>query len=490
MTSRKPTNGELPPFDDAAERGALGCVILAADDGSQDPRDLLDRLEPDFFYDVRHQTVFSALSALAQDSQPLTSSRLDAWLRDHSKTGDAGGNEYLQKLPEEAVLTARFPEFLERVADRALRRAAIRDATELKRIAQDPTIPAKTIGDASRRMLESHGTNSTDDLKARLAARAFNILAKPPELPARYFINGIPICTPGNLTAISAAPKAGKSAFSGAMMAAAMAVCPEECDCLGVTSSNPERFALIHLDTEQSPLDHWRLIERTLRRAGISEPPHWLLSYCITGFDLSDARRCIHVALETGLELCGGVHSLILDGGADLVGDVNDPRESNGFVTELHALAIKFACPTVGVIHLNPGTEKTRGHLGSQLERKAETNLRLERDEDAFLVWSDKNRNAPIPRESGPRFAWNTEAQMHVSVESAGDAKSETARNQELPMVESIFRETKAWEYSKLVATVMSVVGKTSRTAERRIEKWRHLDLVRKTNQGFYVSNT
>jgi hypothetical protein len=33
----------------------------------------------------------------------------------------------------------------------------------------------------------------------------------------------------------------------------------------------------------------------------------------------------------------------------------------------------------VGVIHFNPGGEKTRGHLGSQLERKAETNLRLDK---------------------------------------------------------------------------------------------------------------
>jgi hypothetical protein len=263
-----------------------------------------------------------------------------------------------------------------------------------------------------------------DALAQRLAARLFNIHAKPPAPPPRFFIGQTPICTAGNLTAISAPPKTAKTSFVGAMLAATMTNNPDRADCLGVTSRNPEGFAVIHIDTEQCPADHYSVVERAIRRARRAEPPPWLLSYCATGFSIPDARLSIPIILEDAAAKFGGIHSLTLDGVADLVPNVNDPEETNFFVNELHSLAIKFAAPILGVIHLNPGTEKTRGHLGSQLERKAETNLRLDHDGDAIIVWGDKNRRSPILKANGPRFVWSDQRMMHVSVQSAGEAKA------------------------------------------------------------------
>ena len=45
----------------------------------------------------------------------------------------------------------------------------------------------------------------------------------------------------------------------------------------------------------------------------------------------------------------------MIDGVGDLAIDVNDTAESNGLVAELHALAIRFDCPIVCVLHENPG---------------------------------------------------------------------------------------------------------------------------------------
>jgi hypothetical protein len=112
--------------------------------------------------------------------------------------------------------------------------------------------------------------------------------------------------------------------------------------------------------------------------------------------------------------------------------DVNDSAESNAFVAAYHDLAIRHKCPVIGVLHLNPGSEKSRGHLGSQLERKSETNLRLETDGEFTEIWSARQRRTPILKGSGPRFRWDDEVKMHVSVESGREArlavKAETAR--------------------------------------------------------------
>ena len=61
----------------------------------------------------------------------------------------------------------------------------------------------------------------SERLRARLRARLFNPGVTPPRPEPRFFINGVGISTAGNLTALSAAVKNGKSGFIAAMVAAA-----------------------------------------------------------------------------------------------------------------------------------------------------------------------------------------------------------------------------------------------------------------------------
>ncbi len=269
---------------------------------------------------------------------------------------------------------------------------------------------------------------ATDSTLKAAELRRFNHAKPPPRPEARFLVSGVTVATPGNLVAIAAAPKGGKSAFIGGMIAATVTQEPEGKDFLGVESHNPNGLAMLHFDTEQSPYDHWQLISRSIRRAGIKDPPPWLGSWCVTGMPIPETRSLISEAAEHAVREFGGIHSILIDGAADLVADVNDPEESNAFVAGLHGMAIQWNCPIIGVIHVNPGSEKTRGHLGSQLERKAESNLRIERDGDVCSVWADKNRGAPLSKYRGPSFSWSNELGMHVSVASIGETKSSAKR--------------------------------------------------------------
>ena len=112
---------------------------------------------------------------------------------------------------------------------------------------------------------------------------------------------------------------------------------------------------------------------------------------------------------------------MLLDGAADFIPNPNDPDEAFAFVDELHQLAIRYDTAIICVIHENPSSEtgKTRGHFGSQLERKAETNLRLSKDGDGVTtVFAEKARHAHIPKERGTRFVWSDEEKMHVTTEA------------------------------------------------------------------------
>lgn len=323
----------------------------------------------------------------------------------------------------------------------------------------------------------------------RLAERRFVITNRPEQPEPRFYIGGAGCITPGNLAAVSAAAKAGKSAFIDAMIAAPMAPEPQGCDCLGVSARNPGGLAVVHLDTEQCLADHWNLIDRALRRARIDAPPSWLRSYCVTGFTIPEARESVAVAMEQAAQECGGIFAVIVDGIADLCADLNDSGEANGLVCELHGLAIEYACPIIGVIHTNPGTEKTRGHLGSQLERKAEANLKLEKEDGITTVWSDKNRRAPILKSKGPRFAWNDQAGMHLSVASveAGQdaAKKEKLRVLARDVFETSGRPSICWNDALSVIEKIEKVGRSG--ARKKLDAMRGVGAIAKDIGGQYV---
>ena len=69
---------------------------------------------------------------------------------------------------------------------------------------------------------------------------------------------------------------------------------------------------------------------------------------------------------------------IIIDGIADLVGDVNNLEESNACVQKLMEWSSIYECHIITVIHSNYGSSKPTGHLGSFLEKKCETQIELE----------------------------------------------------------------------------------------------------------------
>jgi hypothetical protein len=300
---------------------------------------------------------------------------------------------------------------------------------------------------------EANEAEEKAEQEAALAELRFDFYNPPPPAQVVYSLVGIPIATPGNLVAIASDVKTGKSAFIGAMIASTMST-DGNADLLGFSSENPRGFAVLHFDSEQSPPDHWEGIARILKRARVKKPPSWLYSYCLTGLSVIEAKEKVMRVIPIAAAKHGGIHSIFLDGIADFVTDVNDQKESGAFITELHSVAIKHHCPLSGVLHFNPNSDKTRGHLGSQFERKAETNLRLDKKNGVTVVWSEKQRRAPIPKKTGPCFAWSDSEKMHVTVPNPGSEKAESTQGRPathhasdlLPLLAPTGLITKDWQ--------------------------------------------
>jgi hypothetical protein len=183
LSSMRTGNGELPPHDAEAEAGALGCV-LSADNGEAEA--MLGALALDDFYDIRNEQVFSALCSLALDRKRLDSVALEQWLKEHNAGLDREARDsfltYVAGLPDATPSPANYPTYLEVVKGWAVRRAALRDAGELARLASDPAIPPAAIGEAAHRMAEAHAARGNGALPELIDAASF--IAEPLQRPA------------------------------------------------------------------------------------------------------------------------------------------------------------------------------------------------------------------------------------------------------------------------------------------------------------------
>ena len=354
---------------------------------------------------------------------------------------------------------------------------------------QEPPRRAEII----RQLAELEAGGSSKSLLSQLESRAFDFDHPPPKPVPLFQLCGMALCTPGNLMNIQALPKAGKSAVVESMIAAIFNGNRQGSDTLGFSAENPKGFALIHFDTEQSRFDHDSLVRRAVRRSGILRTPGWFISYSVADLDIRDRRLALRYAMQEARDTHGGIFSVLIDGIGDLCGDPNDSEESFDLVHELHALAITHDCSVITVLHENPGSEsgKTRGHLGSQLERKAETNLRLAKDANGTTtMWAERARHCYLPKEQGPCFSWNGQAAMHTSCGTAGEIKSAANRERFENDAAKAFGDAEAFRHADLVEAVTAVFDLKERAAKDRVRKWTIEGVIQKDALGKYRLTT
>lgn len=122
---------ELPPNDEVAERAALGCVLMAAQSGSEQEA-LLAQMRPALFYDLRHKTIFQAMVEIRMAVHALDSITLFSFLKDQKKIEAAGGVDYLTRLDQDVPSVWNFSMYLAAIKDKALRRWTLAKSAMLK----------------------------------------------------------------------------------------------------------------------------------------------------------------------------------------------------------------------------------------------------------------------------------------------------------------------------------------------------------------------
>lgn len=211
---------------------------------------------------------------------------------------------------------------------------------------------------------------SDDELETYLsrgAIRATDKIAIPPEI---LFVEDCTIATFGNFSASTGKAKSKKTFNISAMVAAAVT----NTTILNYRANLPEgKRNILYFDTEQSKFHCHNVLERIYKLSGLSfhrDDPR------IMFWGLREYTPTLRIALiDYALRKYEGVGLVIIDGLRDLMYDINNGKEATDVMTILMAWTSVYDLHIHTVLHLNKNDNNPRGHIGTELENKAETVL-------------------------------------------------------------------------------------------------------------------
>ena len=319
----------------------------------------------------------------------------------------------------------------------------------------------------------------------------------PPVAQMVVSVNDVPLSTQGNILCITGGEGTGKSNYVTALIAGAIGQSDKNkdkvMDTLGVSvCENSKRKAILFYDTEQSEVQTYKNITNLLRRCGRETMPEYLKAYCLTGMSRKERLQAIIQSMDKFHYQFRGIHMVVIDGIADLIKGANDETESIAVVEELYRLAGIYNTCIVTILHFIPSGLKLRGHLGSELQRKAAAILSIEKDTDpsvsvvkALKVRDGSPLDVPIMQ-----FAWDKDAGMHVYLGEKPKEEKEKRKEDELVAVaRDIFGRQDFITYVDLAEQIQAILDVKERTAKSYIKFMREKEIIRKdpSNQSYYI---
>ena len=273
-------------------------------------------------------------------------------------------------------------------------------------------------------------------------------------------VNGVPLGTQDNLFCITGGEGTGKSNYIAAILAGTLGA--ERLDAeqtLGLeVTPNPRGLAVLHYDTEQSEAQLHKNLGKTLRRASLTSVPDFYHSLYLASLSRKDRLKLIRESMDLFHHKHGGIHLVVIDGIADLIRSANDETESIAIVDELYRLAGIYNTCIICVLHFVPNGIKLRGHIGSELQRKAAGILSIEKDDNPeySVVKALKVRDGSPLDVPMTLFGWDKALDMHVyRGEKSKEDKDKRKSNELLTVIRDAFRSAIRLSYQQLCEILM-----------------------------------
>ena len=304
-------------------------------------------------------------------------------------------------------------------------------------------------------------------------------------------VNGVPLGTQDNLLCITGGEGTGKSNYVAAILTGTLGTerLPAE-RTLGLEiTPNPNGLAVLHYDTEQSEAQLHKNLGKTLQRASLKNVPKFYHSLYLASLSRKDRLKLIRESMDLFYHKHGGIHLVVIDGIADLIRSANDETESIAIVDELYRLAGIYNTCIICVLHFVPNGIKLRGHIGSELQRKAAGILSIEKDDNPeySVVKALKVRDGSPLDVPMMLFGWDKAEDMHVyRGEKSKEDKEKRKTDELIAVVKEAFRNSFKLTYQELCEVLMREMEIKDRTAKKYIAYMKEQHILIQDTSGNY----
>ena len=206
-------------------------------------------------------------------------------------------------------------------------------------------------------------------------ASRLSLSGKYEKAPEILNVKGSVIGTLGNFSASIGKAKSKKTFNVSAIVAAAL----KNGTVLRYAAELPEaKRKVLYVDTEQSPHHCLNVMERIMRMAGLPDDrDNENLEFLALRKYTPEQRIRI---VEQAIYHTPNLGLVVIDGIRDMVYDINSPSESTRIISKLMQWTDDRQIHIHTILHQNKGDENARGHIGTELNNKAETVLLVEKD--------------------------------------------------------------------------------------------------------------
>lgn len=197
--------------------------------------------------------------------------------------------------------------------------------------------------------------------------KATDTYENPPQI---IWVDNSTIATLGNFSASTGKAKSRKTFNVSAIVAASLAG-GKVLNCRACLPEGKRR--ILYVDTEQSRFHCHGVLERILKLAGL---PTTVDNENLDFIGLREYTPALRLQLiDYALRRDQSYGLVIIDGIRDLMYDINNAGESVELINKLMQWSSFYDLHIHCVLHLNKGDDNVRGHIGTELNNKAETVL-------------------------------------------------------------------------------------------------------------------
>lgn len=444
--------------DVACERATLGAALTY--------NACLDELTDALFYDGESRAILAVAKALRGDGKEADIVSVMAYSNEH-QCGISPIS--LTELFDKADPVSAFAQNVERLRLLAARRKTQAVACLLDSMATNESMDVSdTLAQAQEQLNEIASTAqpTQDDYFV-------DITKDYPEPPFLFYKDSVGFMPCGDISAVKAKSKNGKTHFC-AILAAAL---------LGGRTfdvGTPElTHSILWCDTEQAIYNTAKLLRKIYVLAGLPT-------------DRQDSRvKVVYLRPKTPKERMRTIIKeakrlrptlVVIDGVADICKNFNDVTESGDTINGLMRISAECNCHILCVLHENKSKddEGMKGHLGTLLLQKASDVWQVKKDGDVFTATQTDTRNQPCD----PVSFKLDESGIPVKATAFSKSDEQLAR-----LVNEVFADSKPRKYTQLVKD-MAVCGAISeRTAKRKVAdaKLRGLISVSLNDDSYYL---